>query len=225
MTDTTARRPLRTRQTRLARAAAARLARAGVAPNAISLASVVFAACAALALVLHSRAPIAARAGLLIAAALSIQLRLLCNLLDGMVAIEGGRATPTGEVFNDAPDRLADAVVLVAAGYSLPGDAWGRDLGWAAALLAVGTAYVRVLGTSLGLRPDFSGPLAKPHRMAVMTAACLVAALEAALASEGRAITVALVVVAAGSALTIARRLTGIVRALRARAGATGGPR
>ena len=42
-------------------------------------------------------------------------------------------------------------------------------LGWLGALAAAVTAYIRVLGGSLGLPQDFRGPLAKPHRMVVMT--------------------------------------------------------
>ena len=40
-----------------------------------------------------------------------IQLRLLCNLLDGLVALEGGRKGKAGDLFNEAPDRYADVVL------------------------------------------------------------------------------------------------------------------
>ena len=50
-----------------------------------------------------------------------------------MVAVEGGRRTKSGEVFNDLPDRLSDPLILVGAGYALP-YAWGPQLGWAAGL-------------------------------------------------------------------------------------------
>ena len=53
-----------------------------------------------------------------VATAACVQLRLLCNLLDGMVAIEGGKSTPTGALFNEIPDRLADALFLVPLGYA-----------------------------------------------------------------------------------------------------------
>jgi phosphatidylglycerophosphate synthase len=43
-----------------------------------------------------------------VATAACIQLRLLCNLLDCMVAIEGGKSAPTGALFNEMPDRFAD---------------------------------------------------------------------------------------------------------------------
>ncbi len=50
-------------------------------------------------------------------AALGIQLRLVCNLIDGMVAIEGGMKSPVGGLYNEVPDRIADPLLLIAAGY------------------------------------------------------------------------------------------------------------
>jgi phosphatidylglycerophosphate synthase len=119
----------------------------------------------------------ALRIGLYLGAAAVIQLRLLCNLLDGLLAVEWGRGGRSGLVFNDLPDRFSDIAILVPAGYSLTWVAWGPELGWSAGLLAVLTAYVRLLGGSAGLPQDFSGPMAKPHRMAVVTVACLLGAL------------------------------------------------
>ena len=116
------------------------------------------------------------------------------------------------------PDRVADAVIFVGAGYGLPWTEWAGALGWAVALLAVLTAYVRMLGGALGLAQDFCGPMAKQHRMALMTLACLLAIGEGAVADyRGRILGIALVVVAAGSLLTIGRRLLRIKRGLEAR--------
>ena len=56
-----------------------------------------------------------------------IQLRLIANLLDGLVAVEGGKRTPTGELYNEAPDRIADTAVLVGAGYAVGGSPWCRQ--------------------------------------------------------------------------------------------------
>lgn len=193
---------------------AAWLAHRHVRPNWISLASVAFAALAGLGLLLGREGTTPGRVVALVGAAACVQLRLLCNLFDGMVAVEGGARTPAGEVFNDFPDRCADALILVAAGYAIPGVAWAPALGWAAALLAVLTAYVRVLGGALGLPQDFGGPMAKPHRMAVMTGACLVAAGEAWFGAGGVALLGALLVVALGSAVTVWRRTARIVRGL-----------
>lgn len=66
------------------------------------------------------------------------------------------------------------ALILVAAGYAA-GIAW---LGWLAALLAVTTAYVRLLGGSLAVPQDFGGVMAKQHRMAVLTGALVLQAVE-----------------------------------------------
>jgi phosphatidylglycerophosphate synthase len=218
MADATkSRRPLQSRNRTWAIRAAALLVRAGASPNAISLASIAFAALAAAVLIAAARAGDALHCALMLAAAAGIQLRLLCNLLDGMVAVEGGRGSRSGEVFNDAPDRAADAILFVAAGYALPWPAWGSALGWSAALLAVLTAYVRLLGGALGRPQDFSGPMAKQHRMAVLTIACLAAAVESLMFhGRGWSLTFGLAVIVAGSALTIARRLVRLVRALEA---------
>lgn len=200
------RRPLKSRGTGWARALASALARSPVTPDQISAASVLFAAAGA-ALLLYWPTP----AGLVLVAA-CVQLRLLCNLLDGMVAVEGGKGSATGALWNELPDRVADSLFLVPLGYAadLP---W---LGWLAALLAMATAYVRVTGGALGLAQDFRGPQAKPHRMAVMTLGCLAAAGELALAGSGHALVVALATIAAGSAWTCLARTAAIARQLRA---------
>lgn len=211
------RRPLKTRERAWARAGARWLTRAGVSPNAISLASLGFALLAATCLWSTAQAGIWTRSFFFLGAAACIQLRLLCNMFDGMVAIEGGRKTSYGELFNDMPDRFADIAILVAAGYAMPAASWGRELGWMAAILAVLTAYVRLLGGTLGVRQYFRGPMAKQHRMAVMTAACLISAALPGPNRHASIIGLALVIVVVGSAVTLARRTLCIVRDLKQR--------
>ena len=46
-----------------------------------------------------------------------MQSRLLCNLFDGMVAIEGGKKSANGDLYNDMPDRFADALFIIPVGY------------------------------------------------------------------------------------------------------------
>jgi len=138
-------------------------------------------------------------------------------MLDGMVAVEGQHQTPHGELFNDMPDRFADLAILVGAGYSLTALPWGRELGWVAGVLAVLTAYSRLLGASMGARQYFIGPMAKPQRMAVMTAACVLSVFEPLLGWRGQTIALALAVVAAGSLLTLVRRTLRIVAEVNAR--------
>jgi phosphatidylglycerophosphate synthase len=195
------RRPLRSRKTRWASGLAGLLVRAGVRPNLISLASLAAAAAAGYFFL----------RGWYLLAALSILLRLLCNLMDGMVAIEGGLGSAAGEIYNDLPDRLSDAWILTAAGYSLPWPPYAAELGWAAAFLAVMTAYIRILGGALGLPQDFGGPMSKPKRMAVLIGACVLAPFDT------RFVALALVIVIAGSLLTAGIRLRRIVRQLEKR--------
>src|SRR5260370_21876219 len=134
-----ARRPLKSRQQAWATALSRWLTIRHVRPNSISVASVVFSAIGAACLLTGSTLGF-------LTAALCIQLRLLCNLLDGMVAVEGGMRSASGEIYNDLPDRLSDGILLVAAGYAAPGPIFGPALGWSAALVAIMTAYVGLLG-------------------------------------------------------------------------------
>jgi phosphatidylglycerophosphate synthase len=138
-------------------------------------------------------------------------------MLDGLLAVEGHLGSPAGEIWNDLPDRIADPLILVGAGLavrSLPG---GLTLGWLAAPLALLTAYVRVLGGSVGLPQSFAGPMAKPHRMFAITVGCVGSAVESALERPPRILYLALALVVAGSAATAVRRTVRIVRQLASR--------
>src|SRR5262249_12137602 len=130
----TSRRPLKSRDTGWAKAFAAALARKRVTPNSISVTSVFLSAGSAAALFVSGQNLVRHRWIWLLAAAAFIQLRLLCNLLDGMVAVEGGMKTKSGEVFNDLPDRIADSLIFIATGYAAAGLPYGFALGWSAAL-------------------------------------------------------------------------------------------
>lgn len=201
------RRPIAARATGWARALSASLAASAITPNQISVASIAFAGAGAAALLTLPGWP-----GLLLCA-LGIQLRLVCNLVDGMVAMEGGKQTATGALYNEFPDRIADSLLIVALGYAC-GLPW---LGWTGALLAALTAYVRVSGGALGLAQDFRGPMAKQHRMAVMTAGCLLTIAEGLLWHSSHALAVAAAVIAAGSLLTCITRTGAIAAQLKGR--------
>lgn len=202
------RRPIAARGNAMVQRFSAWLARTGVSPNAISLASIAFAALGAAALL-----ELASPWGPWLCA-LAIVLRLLCNLFDGLVAVEHGRKTPTGVLYNEVPDRIADSLFLVALGYAA-GLPW---CGWLAALLATATACIRTLGGTVLAAQDFRGPMAKPHRMWLMVAACALAPLETSFAGTGYTLRAAVVAIAAGSALTCWTRLRAIARQLRAAA-------
>lgn len=204
------RRPLKVRNAGLAQRCAVWLSNKDITPNQISVASVGFAALAAICLIFIPNA-IHNGSGFLsftlpLLAGVLIQCRLLCNLFDGMVAVEGGKGTPAGELFNDIPDRLADPLLLVCAGYAINSFYWGSSLGWCAGLLAVMTAYVRTLGASIGAPIDFQGPMAKQHRMAILTIACVITAFEATFFNSTFALTIALITIVLGCALTTINR-------------------
>ena len=144
---------------------------------------------------------------------MAIQARLACNLLDGMVAMEWGKKSPLGHLYNEFPDRVADSVLIVSLGYAIGIPV----LGWFGALAAALTAYVRVFGASLGLPQDFRGPMAKQHRMAVMTAGCLAGALELLIAGTVYALIVAAVLIAFGSVVTCVTRTIAMAARLKER--------
>lgn len=200
------RRPIKARGNRLAAATATMLARKGVLPNQISVASMGFALLAGFCFwVGLGYTEQTGQRVLLVLAALAIQGRLLCNLFDGMVAVEGGLKTPGGEVYNELPDRVADSLIILGVGYGLQAWPWAAHVGWAAALMAMATAYIRVLGGSCGLPQKFLGPMAKQQRMALLTAAALTGAV---LPSDWTALLIlgVLVLILLGSTWTAWRR-------------------
>ncbi len=208
------RRPLASRNTRWAQTLARRMTALSVTPNQISQASMLMAALAGGSFWLSGAAGTAGtRMVLLVVAALFCQLRLLCNLLDGMVAIEGGKGEADGPFWNEFPDRVADILIFAGIGYgiAMPG------LGWAAAAFAVLTAYVRELGRATGNPSDFGGPMAKQHRMAVATGAALLSIIEAFWGGGVWVLTIALWIVAIGSAVTVLRRSRNLIRHLQAK--------
>lgn len=202
MMDEGDRRPLASRNTRWATSMARWMASKTITPNQISQASIVVATIAGGAFYLSGQTLGVSRVVCLLLAVLFCQVRLLCNLFDGMVAVEGGKGAVDGPFWNEFPDRAADLLIFAGVGYgiNMPG------LGWAAGAFAVLTAYVRELGRATGNPSDFSGPMAKQHRMATISAAGLTSILEPLWDGHNQILTVGLAVVAFGAALTAVRR-------------------
>lgn len=196
------RRPIATRDAGWVRRWAASLAARGVSPNRISQASILCAALAGGAFWASADMGPVAGALLLILGAAFCQARLMCNLLDGLVAVEGGLRAPDGPFWNEAPDRAADILILVGFGLA----AGQPALGWAAAAMAVLTAYLRELGRAEGMAPDFSGPLAKPQRMALVTGGAVIAAIEPLVTETTMAMSAVLWLLILGTAATALRR-------------------
>src|SRR6266699_2612069 len=214
-TEAMDRHPIATRNRKWAQAATVWLASRNVSPNAISIAGMCACIVAGIALGATS---IADYRVLWLIAALGAQLRLTANMLDGMVALASGRASKTGELYNEVPDRISDAAVFIGAGF-----AWGGNvtLGYIATILAIFTAYVRAAGKIAGAPNEFCGPMAKQHRMLVVTLICVYAAITPRswqmIAFNDLRIglmTLGLVVIVAGCLITVIRRVARIAHAL-----------
>ncbi len=200
------RRPLKVRSAQFSINIAKWLSKKNITPNQISVTSVLFAFLSATCFLLLPFYSGVFSSVLAILAAVFIQGRLLCNLFDGMVAVEGGKSTAAGELFNDIPDRIADPLIIVSAGYAISVVTWGSSLGWFAAILAVMTAYIRTLAVSIGAPTNFAGPMAKQHRMAVLTIFSCIEAVEIFLWQTSYTLLTALLLISAGSIITIIRR-------------------
>lgn len=210
---TTKRRPIKSRSNPMMVNLAKWLSQKNVTPNHISLLSMIPAFIAMIALALWQvSALLWMQILLLIIAIAGIQLRLLCNLVDGMVAIEGGKVTPAGELFNEVPDRVSDTFFFIGLGLSLISPfnhdiSYGLSLGLLAALFAAFTAYVRVLGVSMGTPAFFSGPFAKQHRMALMTLSIIATIIGLFFQMSTEFLWLAIIIIIAGSFITTLRRL------------------
>lgn len=202
------RRPLTSRNSAWAAQLASWAVSREITPNQISQASMGFATAGFFLYAVSTHGGVVQFLALLIAAA-TLQARLVCNLIDGMVAIEGGRGAKDGPFWNEAPDRVSDFLFFAGAGLA----AGQPELGLLAAALAIATAYIRELGRAEGFPPDFSGPLAKPQRMAVLTAGTILAALYA----TEWTLTLTLWIIVAGTAATLIRRSWTLVERLKSR--------
>jgi phosphatidylglycerophosphate synthase len=210
------RRPIATRNRKWAQAATVWLASRNVSPNTISIAGMCACMVAGVALAATS---ICDYRILWLVAAVGAQLRLTANMLDGMVALASGRASKTGELYNEVPDRVSDAAVFIGAGF-----AWGGNiaLGYIATILSIFTAYVRAAGKIAGAPNEFCGPMAKQHRMLVITLICLCSTITPRSwqlitpdGSQFGLMTLGLAVIVVGCVITVIRRLNRIAHALK----------
>ena len=83
-------------------------------PNTISITSVVVSVAAAACFLFAASLPMLGPLGVAFCL-----LRLYCNMLDGMVAIAASKASATGEIANELPDRISDVVVFAGAAYGM----------------------------------------------------------------------------------------------------------
>lgn len=203
------RRPISARNSQYSQRFSTFLAQRGVAPNTISVASVIFAVGAGLSLIATS-SNLTHRVWWALTAVL-ILLRLLANMFDGMVAVETGKTSVAGELFNELPDRISDVVIFVSAGFAAGSS---PHLGYITALLALFIAYVRALGNHMGVSQLFIGPMAKSHRMFTLAGLCLYNATAPTAWQPPSLLTWGLLVISVGSVITLVRRLQQISKGI-----------
>ena len=129
---------------------------------------------------------------------------------------------------SDKRDRLSleiasamgDALVLMAAGYC---NDWvvkvgGVPVGWVAAVLAVSSALIRVLGEALAGQTFYLGPVTSSIRLQMLVAACWGSIVELWLRQDGKCaqevMRVVLAFVVLGSVATCYRRFAAVRTAL-----------
>jgi phosphatidylglycerophosphate synthase len=187
--------------------------RLGVHPDAISYFSIVASLSAALCFWYSSEVT-----WLLLLAPLFCYLRLWCNMLDGMVALASGKASWRGEILNDLPDRISDVVIFAGVAHS---GFCHPIYGYWAAIFALLTAYVGMVGQAVGVQREFSGLMAKPWRMVALHFGAWITFVFVVSRTDGAALGPVTIlnwtclIVIAGCAQTIVVRLKRIMAALR----------
>src|SRR5438874_12734891 len=132
------RRPLASRGWKISEKIARWLAERGATPNAISIAGMLCGITAGI--MFFETARVSHPWIFWLGGAVLVQLRLLANLYDGMVAVLRQVASPVGELFNEVPDRVSDAATLIGFGYAAGSDPLP---GFVATIFAIFLAYLR----------------------------------------------------------------------------------
>ena len=141
-------------------------------------------------------------------------LRLYFNMLDGMVAIAADKASATGEIANELPDRISDVLIFLGIGFSGLVNPHGA---WLVAVLSLLVAYVGTLGKASGAHRDFSGPMSKPFRMVALAIGVVIHIASGYFdwtAVQSYALDGTLIAIALGCVATVWIRLTRIVASL-----------
>ncbi|MEU4775866.1 phosphatidylinositol phosphate synthase [Micromonospora sp. NPDC023644] len=185
--------------TRVVEPVARRLLRAGVTPNAVTVAGTLG--------VLVGALGFGAR-GHLVAGALIVTFFALTDLLDGTMARMSGGATKFGAFLDSSMDRIADSAVFGAVAYWLATQ--HQYSGVAAALLCLAAgglvSYVKARAEGLGMTCNV-GIAERTERLLIVGVGGLLTGL-----GVGRALEVALWLLAAVSIFTVGQRMAHVYR-------------
>ncbi len=174
----------------------------GVHPDVLTAAAVAVAAAGGVCIAVSPTVPI-----LLWAVPVLAIVRIVLNLLDGMVARRTGLARPIGAVWNELGDRAADVLFI-------GGLAWvpavDPRLALGAVISALLASYAGVAAKAAGGTRQFVGPMSKPGRMGTLSVGSILAVF---LGDEWLAVAAAVILV--GALLTLLQRVLAARRELR----------
>jgi hypothetical protein len=186
------------------------LAQHNVTPNDISLLGVIFAATAGAAFYFSLQPDALDRAILLLLAAAAIQLRRLSGRLHGIVLRESVQPRPHS-IFYDLPNLIAEALILVPAGYAVQNLPFGLELAWSAAFLGLFNAYVGQMGSGV---PETQGrPTIKNLPMLLLSAASALSVFDRMIYLPGIMLWIALIAINLAVIVAIRQRTLQIVHA------------
>lgn len=181
------------------------LAQHNVTPNDISLLGVMFAATAGVAFYFSLQPDAIDRVLLLLLAAATIQMRRLSGRLHAIVLRESVQPRPHA-IFYDFPNRIAEALILVPAGYAVQNLPFGLELAWSAAFLGLFSAYVGQMGS--GVPEPKSRMTIKNLPMTLLSAASVLSVFDRMVYLPGIMLWIALIIVnVAAIAMTWQRTL------------------
>lgn len=96
-------------------------------------------------------------------------LRLLLNVLDGVIAEETHLSSARGEALSEFTDRLSDVAIL--GGFAMSG--FGHaSLAVVAIVIVLLVSYVGILGKAVGAGRQYGGLMGKPDRMVAVMLGC-----------------------------------------------------
>ncbi|MFV2062494.1 MAG: CDP-alcohol phosphatidyltransferase family protein [Chloroflexota bacterium] len=170
--------------------------------DAVTLAAIPVAALGGLLLALSDSMPL-----LLLIAPFVAALRLMLNLLDGLVARRTGTAHPMGELLNELADRVSDTFFIGGLAFVA---AVGPLLALAAVIAALLASYVGITARALGAPRQYGGVMSKPGRMIAISIAAPLSFVMAA----PWPLLVATWIILLGSLLTLAQRIVSTRNAL-----------
>lgn len=175
-----------------------------IAPNLVSLSSVLLALAGFLSFCLSSL--FLPGLFLLLSAAL-IQASALAGRLDDIVAEEGQMQTYDRVFWNEFPDRLSDTLVLSGAGFALG----LPSLGLLAAVGALLASHLNTMSLLQTGQEDLSGPMTRQTWSMALTITALTGGIEAAYSGTHFLLFLGLCGIVTGLFLTVAQRARNLV--------------